>query len=70
LGDQGQAIETLQGMLQCYGYGMEVTGLYDDLTQATVSAFQRHFRPSRVDGIADSSTVITLRRLMRDIEQI
>jgi N-acetylmuramoyl-L-alanine amidase len=29
-----------------------------------VAAFQRHFRPARVDGIADASTVLTLRALM------
>jgi len=29
-----------------------------------VTAFQRHFRPARVDGIADSSTTNTLRRLL------
>jgi len=29
-----------------------------------VGAFQRHFRPERVDGIADRSTIETLRRLI------
>jgi len=29
-----------------------------------VVAFQRHFRPARVDGIADPSTIDTLRRLL------
>jgi N-acetylmuramoyl-L-alanine amidase len=29
-----------------------------------VTAFQRHFRPERVDGIADDSTIDTLNRLM------
>jgi N-acetylmuramoyl-L-alanine amidase len=66
MGDKGQAVEALQAMLQLYGYRVKINGLYDDATQVTVRAFQRHFRPSRVDGIADSSTVITLRRLMQD----
>ena len=70
LGDEGQAVEALQGMLQLYGYGTEINGVYDVFTQATVRAFQRHFRPSRVDGIADSSTVITLHRLLQGLEQI
>jgi N-acetylmuramoyl-L-alanine amidase len=30
-----------------------------------VQAFQRHFRPARVDGVADRSTVVTLERLLR-----
>jgi N-acetylmuramoyl-L-alanine amidase len=29
-----------------------------------VTAFQRHFRPARVDGIADVSTMRTLERLL------
>lgn len=70
LGDDGQAVEALQGMLRLYGYATEVNGTYDGLTQATVRAFQRHFRPSRVDGIADSSTVATVHRLLQGLEQI
>jgi N-acetylmuramoyl-L-alanine amidase len=34
------------------------------LTAAVVAAFQRHFRPIRVDGRADLSTVETLRSLL------
>jgi N-acetylmuramoyl-L-alanine amidase len=29
-----------------------------------VTAFQRHFRPGRVDGIVDHSTLTTLRSLL------
>jgi N-acetylmuramoyl-L-alanine amidase len=29
-----------------------------------VTAFQRHFRPARVDGIADHSTLATLHSLL------
>jgi N-acetylmuramoyl-L-alanine amidase len=29
-----------------------------------VAAFQRHFRPARVDGVADHSTLITLQSLL------
>jgi N-acetylmuramoyl-L-alanine amidase len=29
-----------------------------------VTAFQRHFRPARVDGIADHSTMTTLQALL------
>jgi N-acetylmuramoyl-L-alanine amidase len=31
---------------------------------AVVTAFQRHFRPARVDGVADASTITTLRDLI------
>ena len=33
-------------------------------TREVVVAFQRHFRPVRVDGIADVSTIETLRSLI------
>lgn len=63
-GDQGQTVEALQGLLALYGYGIEITGDFDERTQAVVAAFQRHFRPERVDGVADGSTVATLRDLL------
>ena len=51
-------------MLSLYGYRIDITGRYDDQTGVVVAAFQRHFRPRRVDGLADRSTVDTLRRLL------
>ena len=32
-----------------------------------VTAFQRHFRPARVDGIADHSTLTTLHALLSSL---
>ena len=64
LGACGGPVEELQSMLELYGYGVEISGRYDTLTRIVVEAFQRHFRPERVDGIADRSTVETLRRLV------
>lgn len=63
-GDAGQPIEALQAMYALYGYGIEINGLYDELTAVVTTAFQRHFRPQRVDGIADTSTIETLHRLL------
>ena len=63
-GDSGNAVTQLQRALRRYGYGIEETGSYDEATQAVVTAFQRHFRPARVDGIADASTLLTLRALI------
>ena len=51
-------------MLHGYGYGIEETGTYDDATRDVVAAFQRHFRPAQVDGVADASTLLTLRALL------
>ena len=36
----------------------------DDATREVVTAFQRHFRQARVDGVADPSTLLTLRALI------
>lgn len=63
-GDRGEAVTMLQTMLARYGYGLPVTGEFDATTGAVVVAFQRHFRPARTDGIADVSTVATLRDLL------
>jgi N-acetylmuramoyl-L-alanine amidase len=63
-GDSGPPIEALQAMLALYGYGVEVTGAFDQSLEDTVAAFQRHFRQARVDGIADRSTIETLKALL------
>jgi N-acetylmuramoyl-L-alanine amidase len=64
-GEQGQPVEALQAMLALYGYGIDVTGIYDLTTEQVVAAFQRHFRQERVDGVADASTITTLRDLIK-----
>jgi N-acetylmuramoyl-L-alanine amidase len=64
LGERGEAIGKLQAALAEYGYSVSREGHFDQATADAVSAFQRHFRPARVDGVADSSTLITLRGLL------
>lgn len=59
-GQEGDAVADLQRALAAYGYALEPTGRYDEATRIVVSAFQLHFRSSRVDGIADASTRATL----------
>ncbi len=63
-GDTGHDVTTLQAQLRQYGYGLEVSGTYDRATATVVAAFQRHFRPALVDGVADLSTRETLLRLL------
>jgi N-acetylmuramoyl-L-alanine amidase len=63
-GDQGMPIEALQAMLAMYRSGLRITGTFDEDTEKVVAAFQRHFRPERVDGVADASTITTLRDLI------
>jgi N-acetylmuramoyl-L-alanine amidase len=63
-GDSGDAVSGLQEQLSDYGYGIPATGIFCELTSDVVMAFQRHFRPLRVDGAADVSTLATLHRLL------
>ena len=64
-GAHGKRVSDLQGQLAKYGYGVGQSGNYDGETHAVVTAFQRHFRPERVDGRADPSTIKTLRALLK-----
>ena len=63
-GHKGDAVRALQAELAAYGYGIGLTGAYDEATAAVLRAFQRHFRPERIDGAADSSTLETLAGLI------
>jgi N-acetylmuramoyl-L-alanine amidase len=63
-GDHSDSVTRLQRTLRSYGYGLAETGIYDDATREVITAFQRHFRQARVDGIADPSTLLTLRALI------
>jgi N-acetylmuramoyl-L-alanine amidase len=60
IGDAGPEVERLQRALARFGYELAANGRYDEATKSVVRAFQRHFRPARVDGVADDSTWITL----------
>jgi N-acetylmuramoyl-L-alanine amidase len=63
-GAVGEKVEALQQMLAAYGYEVGVGGIYDTKTEQAVAAFQRHFRPARIDGKADRSTIATMRDLL------
>lgn len=65
MGDNGEPVAALQAMLAYYGYGIEISGNYDQSTHNCVYAFQQHFRQSKVDGVADGETLATLDALIR-----
>jgi N-acetylmuramoyl-L-alanine amidase len=65
-GGEGEIVKQLQKDLIDYGYGLEANGTYDASTREVVTAFQRHFRPARVDGLFDASTQQTLRLLLAE----
>lgn len=60
-------IAEAQRLLKAYGYAAPENGVLDPATSAVVSAFQRHFRPKRVDGRLDVSTLKTLRLLLEKL---
>lgn len=64
LGDSSELVLALQRRLAAYGYGVPTSGEFDIATQYVVIAFQRHFRPARVDGCWDRSCAETLERLI------
>jgi N-acetylmuramoyl-L-alanine amidase len=66
-GASGDKVVALQDALHAYGYGVPRSGQYDAATTEVVTAFQRHFRPEKVDGIADASTFATLRALLESL---
>ena len=63
-GAKGGAVTELQIALGRFGYDVQGTGVFDPGTAAAVTAFQRHFRPSRVDGVADGETASLLLHLV------
>ncbi len=66
-GSEGDDVRTLQQSLARYGYGIKASGTFDNMTAEVVTAFQRHFRPERVDGLADQSTLKTLQALLESL---
>ncbi|MFC3069236.1 N-acetylmuramoyl-L-alanine amidase [Phenylobacterium soli] len=66
-GEESAAVFALQAGFTRLGYDSAPSGKFDDHTAAVVRAFQRHWRPERVDGVADGETrarLIALLRLM------
>jgi N-acetylmuramoyl-L-alanine amidase len=53
-----------QALLRKYGYEVACDGMLDDATRRVIIAFQRHFRPARIDGLPDRSTIATLEDLL------
>lgn len=60
VGDEGLGVIVLRAGLHRLGYALPPGGDYDEATKQTVEAFQRHWRPGQVDGVADGETRATL----------
>ncbi|MDB5416892.1 MAG: N-acetylmuramoyl-L-alanine amidase [Phenylobacterium sp.] len=66
-GEESTAVFALQAGFTRLGYDSAPTGKFDGHTAAVVRAFQRHWRPERVDGVADGETRARLIALLRVI---
>jgi N-acetylmuramoyl-L-alanine amidase len=64
-GETGAGVFAFQAGLTRLGYDCAPTGQYDAHTRAVVTAFQRHWRPEVVDGVADGETRARLIALLR-----
>ncbi|SIQ26608.1 N-acetylmuramoyl-L-alanine amidase [Chryseobacterium sp. RU37D] len=58
-------IINVQTQLQKFGYGIDLSGKWDDTTKKTIEAFQYHFRPQNYDGIMDAETFSILQALLQ-----
>ena len=65
IGDEGAGVFALQAGMTRLGYDSAPSGQFDDKTAVILKAFQRHWRPARVDGIADGETRARLVHLLR-----
>jgi N-acetylmuramoyl-L-alanine amidase len=69
LGAEGVGVFILQAGLTRLGYDSPPSGVYDRDTALIVTAFQRHWRPARVDGVADGGTRAALTALLRGLAE-
>jgi N-acetylmuramoyl-L-alanine amidase len=69
LGSIGDDVASMQAAFARYGYNIPTHGKYDGATMEVITAFQRHFRPARVDGVADDSTMTTLHALLASLPE-
>jgi N-acetylmuramoyl-L-alanine amidase len=67
-GQSGEAVACLQRELRAYGYGIDVSGVFDEATRLVVVAFQRHFRPRLLDGVGDGETLALLAALTEGLD--
>jgi N-acetylmuramoyl-L-alanine amidase len=54
----------LHAQLARFGYAVPRHGRRDQANELVIAAFQRHFRPERVDGVADRATLARLDGLL------
>ena len=63
-GDCSEGVQEYRNMLSQYGFDVSIGNEFDAQITACTKAFQRRFRQQCVDGVADLSTVATLKKLL------
>lgn len=56
-------VSQIQQEFKKFGYGIQITGYYDEQTKKVVSAFQQRFRPYLYEGTVDVETYAILKAL-------
>jgi N-acetylmuramoyl-L-alanine amidase len=64
-GEEGAGVFALQAGLTRLGFDCAPSGKFDAATTTVIRAFQRHWRPERIDGVADGETRARLIALLR-----
>ncbi len=64
-GEKGPGVFLLRAGLRKLGYDLAAADQFDDTTALVVTAFQRHWAPERIDGVADGVTRARLVALLR-----
>ena len=62
-GASGAPVREVQARLRAIGYSLEADGTYGLFTEAVVRAFQRRYRPEKIDGILDAQTAALIEAL-------
>ncbi|HHL43108.1 MAG TPA: N-acetylmuramoyl-L-alanine amidase [Hellea balneolensis] len=59
-----EGVRAVQTALRILGYGIEQTGVLDEGSMCVIKAFQRRYRPQKIDGLIDVQTMILLSELV------
>jgi N-acetylmuramoyl-L-alanine amidase len=70
IGQADPGVAAVQTGLGTIGYGIVVTGVYDDATRIVLRAFQRRFRPAQVDGKIDVETLSLIGRVVNILRPV
>jgi N-acetylmuramoyl-L-alanine amidase len=64
VGDRGPDVMASKGLFAKLGFGIDDNDEFDTAFEFVIKAFQRHWRPERIDGVLDRSSLETLQRLL------